>query len=117
MFSLRRLGALAALVSSPLFAAPQITEFVAINAGSQVDGDGNTPDWIEIHNPDPSLLDLTGYHLTDDPEIPEKYTFPAGTTINGGGYLIVFASGQADSSYIDAGGFRHTNFSLDGGGE
>lgn len=117
MPSLTKLVAVVALISTPLLAVPQITEFVAINANSQTDGDGNTPDWIEIYNPDPSGLDLAGYHLTDDPEIPEKYTFPAGTTINGGGYLIVFASGQVDSSYIDAGDFRHTNFSLSGSGE
>ncbi|MDA7881736.1 CotH kinase family protein [Akkermansiaceae bacterium] len=112
-----KLGVVATLVSTPLFALPQITEFVAINATSRTDGDGNTPDWIEIYNPDPTLLDLAGYHLTDDPEIPGKYTFPAGTTVMGGGYLIVFASGQVDSSYIDAGDFRHTNFSLSGSGE
>ena len=117
MPSLYKLAAVVALVSTPLFAVPQITEFVAINASSQTDGDGNTPDWIEIYNPDPALLDLAGYHLTDDPEIPEKYTFPTGTTIDGGAYLIVFASGQTDSNYIDAGGFRHTNFSLSGSGE
>ncbi len=117
MPSLSKLATVVALISTPLFATPQITEFVAINANSQTDGDGNTPDWIEIYNPDPSELDLTGYHLTDDPEVPQKYTFPAGTTVAGRGFLIVFASGQIDSNYIDAGGFRHTNFSLSGTGD
>lgn len=108
------LGALAIL---PLAATPRISEFVAINGASFTDGDGNTPDWIEIYNPDQAPLDLGGYHLTDDPEVPGKYTFPAGTTIPGGGYLVVFASGQVDSSYVDPGGFPHTNFSLRGSGE
>ena len=98
-------------------AAPQITEFVALNADSLTDGDGNTPDWIEIHNPDPTDLDLSGYHLSDDIEIPLRYTFPAGTSIAGGGYLVVFASGRIEPDYVDAGGNLHTTFSLGGEGE
>lgn len=98
-------------------AQPLITEFVAINSASQTDGDGNTPDWIEIHNPDPAPFNLSGYHLTDDIETPQKYTFPLGTTIPASGYLIVFASAQTIPNYIDGGGFLHTNFSLDGAGE
>lgn len=104
-------------LAASLAAAPRITEFVAINAQSRADGDGNTPDWIEIHNPEAAVLDLSGYHLTDDPEIPNNYTFPAGTSIAGGGYLLVFASGREESDYVDAGGFLHTNFSLRGSGE
>lgn len=117
MQKLCHLAASLTIVSSSLPATPMITEFAAINDGSQVDGDGGYPDWIELHNPDPMPVDLTGFHLTDNPGIPAKYTFPAGTTIPAGGFLLVFASGQADSSYIDAGGFRHTNFSLNAGGE
>lgn len=105
------------VLAASLHAAPRISEFAAINSGSQLDGNGATPDWIELFNPDPEPLDLTGYHLTDDPEIPTKYTFPAGTTLPAGGYLIVFASNQADSSYIDPSGYRHTNFSLNSNGE
>ncbi len=110
---------MAVLLLSPLAsdAEPQITEFVAINADSLTDGDGNTPDWIEIHNPDSEPLDLSGYRLTDDVEVPDRYTFPNGTLIPGGGYLIVFASGQSEKDYRDAEGFLHTNFSLDGDGE
>ncbi|MDB4501940.1 lamin tail domain-containing protein, partial [Akkermansiaceae bacterium] len=98
-------------------AQPVITEFVAINSSSQTDGDGNTPDWIEIQNPDPIPLDISGYHLTDDIEIPRKYTFPPNTTIPAGGFLVVFASGRPTPNYVDDGGNLHTNFSLDGDGE
>lgn len=95
-------------------AVPQITEFVAINASSHSDGDAKTPDWIEIHNPEAAPFDLTGHHLTDDPEIPEQYTFPDGTIIPGGGYLVVFASGD---DRIDSAGNLHVGFSLSGDGE
>ena len=102
---------------SPAGGQPLITEFVAINSDSLTDGDGNTPDWIEIHNPDPTPFDISGYHLTDDIETPLKYTFPAGTSIPAGGYLVVFASAQESPSYSDAEGNLHTNFSLSSDGE
>jgi len=98
-------------------AQPFITEFVAVNSASLADGDGNTPDWIEIHNPDPTPFDLSGYHLTDDLETPQKYTFPAATTIPAGGYLVVFASSQTVPNDTDGAGNLHTNFSLSGDGE
>jgi hypothetical protein len=96
---------------------PQITEIVAINAASHADGDDRTPDWIEIHNPGAEPLNISGYHLTDDVEIPEKFTFPDGAMILGGGYLVVFASGSDEPNYTDASGNLHTNFSLDGDGD
>ncbi|MDB4541640.1 lamin tail domain-containing protein [Akkermansiaceae bacterium] len=98
-------------------AAPQITEFVAINGASLTDGDGNPSDWIEIHNPDVGVLDLSGYLLSDDPALPAKYSFPAGTSIAAGQYLVVFASGRVEDHYTDAAGNLHTNFSLSGNGE
>ncbi len=98
-------------------AAPQITEFVAINASSLPDGDGNSTDWIEIHNPETEVLDLSGYLLSDDPDLPAKYSFPAGTSIPGGEFLVVFASGRPEENYTDADGNLHTTFSLSGNGE
>ena len=90
---------------------------MASNSGSKLDGDGNSPDWIEIYNPDATPADLTGYFLTDDVELPQRWPFPAGTTIAPGGYLLVFASARLTNTYTDAGGFRHTNFSLTENGE
>ncbi len=95
---------------------PVITEFVAINASGLLDGDGNTSDWMEIHNPAAAPLDISGYRLTDDPELA-RFVFPANTILPANGYLIVFASGQPTSDYIDGGGFFHTNFGLSGNGE
>ena len=106
-----------ALIGSLSQAEPQITEFVAINASSLTDGDGKTPDWIELHNADGAPFDLSGYHLTDDVELPTRFTFPEGTTIPGGGYLVVFASGNDNPNDIDAEGSLHARFSLDGGGD
>ena len=49
--------------------------------------------------------------LSDDADEPDKFTFPAGTTITAGGYLIVWADGDADQDGL------HTDFGLSANGE
>src|SRR5687767_1947367 len=55
---------------------PIISEFMAINDNTLEDKDGDFSDWIEIHNPGTEPLNLQGWHLTDDDEILDKWTFP-----------------------------------------
>ncbi|MDG2125394.1 MAG: lamin tail domain-containing protein [Verrucomicrobiales bacterium] len=105
--------ALLLAVSTLATAAPVISEFQAANTSSHPDGNGNFPDWIELHNPSPTDLDLAGYQLLDS---SASWTFPS-TTIPAGGYLVVFASGQNDPAYTDAAGSLHTTFKLDDAGE
>ena len=109
-FALLAAGALTASVT----AEPFISEFVAKNDAGFVDGDGETSDWIEIHNPDPQAIDLAGFHLTDDPTILTRWKFPTeGSSIGAGGYLVVFASNKATQPGSDL----HAGFRLSGGGE
>src|SRR5688572_29158787 len=42
-------------------------------------------EFIELHNSGTTALDLSGWRLTEGVE----FTFPAGTTIGAGGYLVV----------------------------
>lgn len=105
------------LFLSKAIAQPVINEFLASNDDSIEDGEGNNEDWIELHNPTNAAIDLSGYHLTDDITEPEKFTFPNGASIGPNEFLIVFASGQDDSNFIDSAGFQHTNFSLNTDGE
>ncbi|MGC6466692.1 MAG: lamin tail domain-containing protein [Akkermansiaceae bacterium] len=102
-----------------------ITEFMAANDGGQDNNPngwypianqvpGTTDDWIEILNTSGSTYDLGGWHLTDDPADPTKWTFPSPTNILPGQYLIVYASG---SGVPDANGNLHTNFRLASSGE
>ena len=95
----------------------RINEFVASNSNSLNDGDGNSSDWIELYNAGPGPIDLSGWHLTDSSSNLNKWEFPSGTSLAQNGYLIVFASGQNTNTYVDAGGFLHTNFKLTTGGE
>ena len=97
-----------------------INEFLASNDGTyslypepnQIAG--RTDDWIEILNLSNSTVSLDGWHLTDDPTELDQWTFPAGTTLGAGEFLVVYASGD---EVPDANGNLHTNFRLGTGGE
>jgi hypothetical protein len=96
---------------------PLITEFLAINKTGLEDENGNTSDWIEIHNPTASSIDLTNWGLTDDdeedPAEREVWLFPE-VTLAPQAFLVVFASGE---SQRDPAGELHTSFKLAGDGE
>src|SRR3954468_19702954 len=67
-----------------------ISEFMAENSGFLHDQDGDSPDWIEIHNDATNTVILLNWHLTDDATNRAKWTFPA-TNLPPDGYLVVFA--------------------------
>ncbi len=94
-----------------------INEFVASNRRSLTDGDGRTPDWIELYNGGAVSVSLAGWFLTDNPNDLCKWPFPSGVELGPGEYLIVFASDRAASDYVDGQGFLHTNFAIDKDGE
>ncbi|MCA9167178.1 MAG: lamin tail domain-containing protein, partial [Planctomycetales bacterium] len=97
-----------------LAADPIISEFSASNEAVLLDGNLEPSDWIEIYNrgDEPAMLD--GWHLTDESLLLNKWSFPEGTTVDAGKYLVVFASG---SGVPDRAGNLHTNFRLSNGGE
>src|SRR3954471_13061584 len=92
-----------------LAATPIIDEFLTDNVNGLKDQFNNSPDWIEIRNPVTQNFDIGGYFLTNDPNDLNRWQFPAGTQLGGGGYMIVFASGE---EVVTPGQPLHTNFSL-----
>jgi hypothetical protein len=94
-----------------------ISEFMASNIKTILDGDRNSSDWIEIQNLSGTDILLDGWHLTDNHNNLQKWPFPAGITITGGSSFLVFASGKSVNNYIDPEGYYHTNFSLNKDGE
>src|SRR5688572_18954747 len=90
-----------------------INEVMAVNATGYMDEDNQRPDWIELRNTSASPQNLLGFHLSDEANNLNKWTFPD-VTIPAGGYLIVFAS---DKDRAVAGSNLHTNFNLDRNGE
>jgi hypothetical protein len=95
--------------------APLINEFVAANQTGITDQDGDRADWIEIYNPARHAISLAGWSLTDDPQEPDKWTFPD-VWLGGHEYLLIFASGK-DRKPAQPGAELHTSFRLDQGGE
>src|SRR5436853_4701742 len=92
---------------------PMITEFLANNANGIVDNHGHHSDWIELYNPQVASFDLSGYYLTDNDTNTTEWQFPQGTTMTGGSYMLVFASGDNETTL---GQPFHTNFNLSAGG-
>ena len=90
-----------------------ITEFMAENASTARDSDGELSDWIEIFNRSSGAVGLLGWSLTDRADSPRKWEFPD-VTLEPGQFLLVFASGKNRRS---PGGELHTNFKLSKGGE
>lgn len=94
-------------------ADPIISEFMAATSTTLADEDREYPDWIEIHNPDATPVNLAGWYLTDSATNRTKWQFPA-VTIAPGGYLVVFASNK---NRRDPARQLHTNFALAAEGE
>ncbi len=93
--------------------SPVITEFMADNNNALLDEDGDTSDWVELHNPGVAPIDLSGWYLSDDPTLQDRWTIPK-VTLEADGYLVVFASGKDRN---DPAAELHTNFRLSAGGD
>ena len=89
-----------------------ITEFGAANSDTLRDEDGDSSDWVEIHNPGTNTASLLGWFLTDDPERLDRWQFPA-TNMAPGTYLVVFASGKDRRR---PGEPLHTDFAINSAG-
>ena len=94
---------------------PLISEFVAMNRLSLSDSRSQSPDWIEIHNPRETSLNISGYSLSDDRMNLTKWSFPQETMIEPHGFIVVFGSnGEGGNT---EGGDRYASFNLNGMGE
>ncbi|MCC5839831.1 MAG: CotH kinase family protein, partial [Opitutales bacterium] len=72
----------------------RINEVMASNGTTIADEDGDFEDWIELYNYGTDPVDLSGWGLSDSYNNPFKWTFPGGTSIGAGEYLLVWASGK-----------------------
>ena len=88
-----------------------INEFMASNSATVADQDGEFDDWVELYNNTSSPIDLGGYYLSDDAADLMKWQFPAGTFIDGNGYLIIWTDDDEDQAGL------HTSFKLSAAAE
>ena len=100
------------VVPAPLPPPPvRLTEAVTDNTSGLRDEDGSLQDWVELENATDQAVSLAGWHLSDDPVNPRKWTFP-NVAVPAGGRFVVFASGKNRSTIP-----LHTNFRLSNAGE
>jgi hypothetical protein len=94
-----------------------INEVLASNVSTNglADEDREQSDWIEIRNRGATAVDLAGWSLSDDPDVPGLWVFPS-RLLGAGQYLVVFASGKDRKAPAGTNRF-HTNFRLGNGGE
>ena len=89
-----------------------INEVMASNTSTLADPQGEFDDWIELRNVTDQEVNLAGRYLSDEPNNPRKWAFPAGTTIPADGYLLVWA--DEDGSATPG---LHASFKLSATGE
>jgi Lamin Tail Domain/Bacterial Ig domain/CotH kinase protein/Putative Ig domain/Long Rib domain len=78
---------------------------------SAVNHSGTFPDLIELYNAGSTTVNLEGMGLTDDPSNPNRYVFPASTSLSAGAYLILYANNPDGTTGL------HLGFSLNQDGE
>ena len=94
-----------------------INEVMSDNSGTIEDPDevGEYPDWVEVYNPGTNAVDIAGMYFTDDLSDSTQWQVPFGfsdiTTIEPGGYLIIWADDDTEQGPL------HTNFKLSASGE
>ena len=83
---------------------------MALNNAGIRDEAGSYEDWIEIYNPGPDAVDMTGLFLTDDLTLTTQWAFPD-TTLAAGGFLLVWCDNDPEDGPL------HAIFKLSGSGE
>jgi len=84
-----------------------INELLAWNL-SAVEHGGTHPDLIELYYDGPEPLDLSGMGLTNDAGESARFTFPQGTVMEGGQYLVLYtAADQLGFELDEHGGSIH----------
>jgi hypothetical protein len=78
----------------------------------------NPGDWIEVYNPMPYALDISGWVYKDEDDA-HAFTFPEGTNIESEGYLVLCTDGAAFTAlFPEVGNYiGDAGFGLSGSGE
>lgn len=76
----------------------RINEVMARNNSLAVLQAGRICDWVELHNPTASSLELSGMAIGLNPGGSNRWTFPSGARLAAGGYLVVLCDGSRPAS-------------------
>ncbi len=83
-----------------------ISEVLPLNATTNVDEHGDHNTWIELYNPTQATIDLGGLYLTNNYASPALWQVPAGTSLCGGDWLLIWADNEPGEGPL------HTSFTL-----
>jgi len=98
----------------PIVGSLVINEFMASNVSAVEDTSSGAiqyDDWVELYNGGALAINLGGYHLSDNENVLDKWTFPD-VTINPDGYLAVWLDKDEGAT-----SGLHTSFQLSADGE
>ena len=70
-----------------------INEACNKNYTNSLDEDGDASDWLELYNAGASPVNLSGFGLSDNTLIPQKWIFNA-LTLNPGDFKLIYCSGK-----------------------
>ena len=101
-------GALDFLTSRETPSPLAINEVMSSNGHLLRQSDGKYYDWAELRNTGSEAVDLSGYTLSDDPDEPERFRFPALSLSPGETSVVILSGGAALNGSICA------DFSLNG---
>ena len=90
--------------------SPVVLNEVLASNRSLTNLDGSTSDWVELFNPTSTDTSLTDLSLSDDPNAPRKFVFPAGAVLPAHGTLIMYCNNTLPAST------NNTGFSLKASG-
>jgi spore coat protein H len=88
----------------------QINEVMSLNNSSIADGEGEYDDWIELHNPGPTNVNMNNMFVTDEFGNWNKMALPS-VIIQVGTFRLLWADDQPEQ------GVDHLNFRLSDNGE
>lgn len=97
------------IVTSSAGSPVVLNEVLACNR-SLTNADGFTSDWIELFNSSPANTSLEGLSLSDDPNTPKKFVFPAGSMLPANSSLVVYCNDSIPAAT------NNTGFSLKASG-
>jgi hypothetical protein len=79
-----------------------INELMASNGTTIADEADQFDDWFEVYNPADTTIDISYWFATDNLSNPRKWSFPSGTVIPAGGYLVVWADDDPEQGPLHA---------------
>jgi hypothetical protein len=88
--------------SAEVRASVAINEVLAHNESAVAHGN-EFPPFVELQNPGGSAVDLSGWSLSDDADLPHKFRFPQGASIEGGGHLLVWCTNPMGAPGLHSG--------------